>query len=429
MRCLITLLFLCSSLAAHAQSTLYGIIRDSSTREPIPYANILIKGTVTGTSSDESGSFKLKTDSLPVTLVITCIGYRTAEVRAEKAFSAITVYLSPSSSLLKEVVIGSSPLLCIQKDLSLMAADFEFYDNYLLVLAHKDFRSPSRLMLLDESGNNVSTLYVSSKLESLYRDCFGNVHVQTKDSAWQVFYDYEKLQLLFPTTMESMRANLYPCELFFGGRIFMSFHSFHNLRCQYYAAANGVNTQFHYACDTIGTTRIMTNYDIRYFLEKRRRGEGYNYSVFWMKKHLTELQADVDIYKTKDAMSIRPVNAPLFQHDNALWIFQFGDNVALRFNDKLNVDDSVRINFHNTRDWTGDILRDEVTDKLYTTFLWEGWLRICALNDQTFEIENEIILEETPFPTELKIRNGVAYFLFLDRKETSANRMLYRYRL
>lgn len=427
LRLLLLSLLLFSTLAS-AQLTVYGRILDSLTAQPVPFANVQVKGMVKGAVADENGAFKLTVDSLPVTLVVTCVGFRTTEVRIDKAYTLHTIRIAPAPRALKEVVISSQPLKCIQKDLSLMAADFQFYDNYLLVLAHRDIRSPSRLMLLDESGNNISTLYVSKEMSWLFRDCFGNVHVQTKDSSWQVYYDYTKLQLIHPTTVREMENYLFDCELFFAGRIFMRFHSFHSQRCTYMVGANGLHTRFHYACDTVGVQRIQTNYDLNYFLTKRKRGEGYNYSVRFMKNHLMELQAGVDI-QGKDASSLSTLNAPIVFHDSAVWIFQFEDNVALRFNEQLLVSDSVPLLFHHTRDWTGDLYRDEITDELYTTFLWDGWLRICRLNTETFVIENEIILAETPFPTELKIRNGVAYFLWLDRKEVSGNRMLYRYYL
>lgn len=426
LRCLILLLLLTCSCVTRAQVTLFGLVRDSVTHEVIPFANILVKGTVKGTSTDEQGSFRISADSVPVTLVVTCIGYRTTEFMVTKAHTANTILLAPVTRLLNEVVISSDAMKCLQKDRSLMAADFEFYDNYLLLLAHKDFRSPSRLMLLDENGNNISTLYVSSSMESLYRDCFGNVHVLSADSAWQVHYDYEKLQLVYPVSSVQLKQSVYPCVAMKGQSVFMQFTSFHGLRAEYFVGRGGFHQRFYYASDTAGVQFITSNYDLNYFLQKRRMGEGYQYPVRFIRKHLVQLQSEVILDPTQ-RMLISPINAPLLMHDNAAWIFQFPDSIALRFNDALQIVDSVKLDFHRHNNWTGDMFRDEITDQLYTTYLKEGILRICALNDVTFQIENEIVLDNVPYPASLQIRNGVAYFLFLNRKENSANRMLYRY--
>lgn len=430
----ITILIYGGSLGA--QVSIYGVVRDSSTKSILPFANIRIKGTTKGVTASENGSFKINADSVPLTLIVTFIGYRTREVDVQKPYSSINVFLAPSNKTLSEVVISSDPVRCIQDDRSLHASDFEFYDNYILLLAHKDQFSPSRLILSDESGKTVSTLLIDGiKAESLYRDCFGNVHLLSKDSAWQVYYDYVKLQLLYPITLTDLERNLYPCQLYHKGKVFMSFRTFHDQRNLYYVGIGGVNTRFFYCCDTIGTTRIVMNYDMRYFLNKRRRGEGYHYSVRFIKEHLTELQSGVAL-STADSLSLTKLNAPLVQHENQVWIFNFSSNLAYRFNEQLSVADSVNIGFRvknnsadprtNSKDWTGELLRDEVTDKLYSVYKQRSITSLALLNNNDFTVEKVSTIEDKPFPKELKVRNGVLYFLWLDSRNSHGNRKLYR---
>lgn len=433
---ILTTLLLISGCTLYAQVSIYGVVRDSTSKSILPFANVRIKGTTKGAAADANGSFKITADSIPVTLIVTFIGYKTREVAVNKAYSSVTVYLPSANSTLKEIVISSDPVKCIQEDRSLMAFDFEFYDNYILLLAHKDQLSPSRLILLDESGRTINTLLLESKnAESLYRDCFGNVHLLSKDSSWQVYYDYVKLQLLYPSTLRDLEQNLYPCQLYYQGKVFMSFHTFHDQRCLYYVGLGGVNSPFFYTSDTIGTTRIITNYDMRYFLDKRKRGEGYLYSVRFIKEHMAELQAGVSL-SSADSLSLTKLNAPIVQNRNQVWIFNFSSNRAYRFNEKLSVEDSVPIGFRsktnsinqftNPNDWTGQLLRDEVTDNLYTIYNRRSIATVVLLNNQDFSAENEYVLEDKPFPKEIKIRNGVLYFLWINRHDPNGNRMLYR---
>src|SRR5687767_6872356 len=59
----VLLLVVSSSLPVNAQSvTISGTVKDAETREPLPYANIVVEGTTTGTTTNESGYFEL---SLP----------------------------------------------------------------------------------------------------------------------------------------------------------------------------------------------------------------------------------------------------------------------------------------------------------------------------------------------------------------------------
>ena len=63
---------------AHSQ-TLSGKITDSETGEPLPGAQVFVKGTFVGTTTDVSGSYSLEVDG-SVTVVIAYIGYKTQEV-------------------------------------------------------------------------------------------------------------------------------------------------------------------------------------------------------------------------------------------------------------------------------------------------------------------------------------------------------------
>ena len=68
-------LFTLCTLVASSQTRLTGEVVDADNGEPLIGANILIKGTSTGTVTDFDGSFEMRVDNLPVTLEISYIGY------------------------------------------------------------------------------------------------------------------------------------------------------------------------------------------------------------------------------------------------------------------------------------------------------------------------------------------------------------------
>ena len=53
------LFLMLSSAVVVAQETITGTITEASTGNPLPGANIIIKGTTTGTTSDFDGNFSL----------------------------------------------------------------------------------------------------------------------------------------------------------------------------------------------------------------------------------------------------------------------------------------------------------------------------------------------------------------------------------
>ncbi|MDR8391058.1 TonB-dependent receptor [Aliifodinibius sp. S!AR15-10] len=57
-----------------------GQVIDASSDEPLPGVNVVLKGTTTGTSTDNEGNYELNVSSLQDTLVFSFIGYQTQEV-------------------------------------------------------------------------------------------------------------------------------------------------------------------------------------------------------------------------------------------------------------------------------------------------------------------------------------------------------------
>ena len=74
-----------SSSALYAESsllikTITGVVLDNATGDPIPGANIVVKGTKNGTSTDFEGNFSIKVADDTAILVVSYLGYKTKEV-------------------------------------------------------------------------------------------------------------------------------------------------------------------------------------------------------------------------------------------------------------------------------------------------------------------------------------------------------------
>ncbi|MBI3580433.1 MAG: carboxypeptidase-like regulatory domain-containing protein, partial [Ignavibacteriales bacterium] len=107
---LLCLLFV-SSLYAQ-QVKVSGVVRDGATNEPLPLANVLVKGTTTGTTSDESGNFLLVLSAGEYDVVISFIGYKseTRFLALTNSDVALVVKLLPADILLQEVMVYSTPV-------------------------------------------------------------------------------------------------------------------------------------------------------------------------------------------------------------------------------------------------------------------------------------------------------------------------------
>ncbi len=107
-RILILLILVVSPICVLARNAVYsGVVRDSVSREPVPYASVMLKSVGWGKLTDEKGRFKISVNdqrTINDTIHISAMGYtaRAVPVNGEKK---LEIYISPDGVRLNEVVV------------------------------------------------------------------------------------------------------------------------------------------------------------------------------------------------------------------------------------------------------------------------------------------------------------------------------------
>jgi hypothetical protein len=108
------LLAFCLQLTLPAQTTVRGRVVDGSTFEPVAFANVIFRGTVTGTKTSFDGSFVLSGNTASDSITVSFIGYesRTLAIRTGTD-QHVEVILQPALYSLQEVTVkpGENPAL------------------------------------------------------------------------------------------------------------------------------------------------------------------------------------------------------------------------------------------------------------------------------------------------------------------------------
>jgi hypothetical protein len=103
--CLITALF---SLQALAQTvTISGTVRNSTSKEGVPAVSVVVKGSSSGTYTDDKGNFSIST-KLPATLVFSSVGFEAKEVNVTDGSALVEVDFVSVSTLGQEVVVAAN---------------------------------------------------------------------------------------------------------------------------------------------------------------------------------------------------------------------------------------------------------------------------------------------------------------------------------
>lgn len=85
---------------------LSGMVRDSLTLEPLPFASVTVPGNATGTLTNDQGIFELTVADTASSILANCLGYEKKTVKIKKGnVNLYDILLSPSTTELKEVVV------------------------------------------------------------------------------------------------------------------------------------------------------------------------------------------------------------------------------------------------------------------------------------------------------------------------------------
>ena len=98
------------SFTAIAQSvTITGTVKNSDSKETVPAVSVTIKGTSSGTYTDDKGVFSITASGkLPVTLVFSSIGFEAKEVSVDNVGAPLEIDFVQTSTLGQEVVMAAN---------------------------------------------------------------------------------------------------------------------------------------------------------------------------------------------------------------------------------------------------------------------------------------------------------------------------------
>lgn len=215
--------FLCLCLLGLAHltwsqtSNLSGIVLDAETRQPLVGASIVIEGTRTGTTTDQSGFFELNSSNFPLTINFSYLGYESQSRRiASLTGDSITVYLRPTSTILEAITITASPEVTPVTDPELYSVvDFILVKNALLTLEYHGSFKAYRITTFDLAGvpRHVTVLEGLPPVEALYASANDNAFLITEKKAYQlkvgeeqVFIEQEDERAVFETYIRTCKA-------------------------------------------------------------------------------------------------------------------------------------------------------------------------------------------------------------------------------
>jgi len=97
---------------------------------------------------------------------------------------------------------------------------------------------------------------------------------------------------------------------------------------------------------------------------------------------------------------------------DSIFIFDFSNDKLVSFDSKLQLVDSVKIDFQNDRNWEKDILQDKKTEEIYAMFEKNGIYSTGKIITSSGKVSNRFKACKYSFPKALIIYNGNTYSIY-----------------
>ena len=424
---LIFLIFTLHSIAQKNAIELSGLIVNAADQQALENVNISIQGILNrGAITDEQGRFLIKADSLPLTLIISIIGFETRKVLVEKE-EEIFIQMIANSTELPQVIISAARKVDTVYHKPYNVVDYVFKEDYLILLVYKNVFEKYELVLLDETEQYVAHCSLKEYNPiGLFKSCLQLVYVTTNFGVYAINFDEASIELGSWVDEEKYETIIEPCILSFDSLLFYQRHLYQGQALSYYAFKNTAERT-----DSLTFLPLLEDEDnIVRLIEET--GNRLPWSGDFWDENVTEslriVREQPYFLKGGFRMFFPKLYAPIIKKDSTICLFNHLSSAIQYFDIKGNKLREVPINYHKMRRWKEYILYDEFTERVYTAFHTRWGEYICQIDMETGTLSEAIPLE-LDFIEKVSIRDGVLYFLHRNPYQGIRNRMIQKVRL
>jgi hypothetical protein len=431
--CLFNLALITEDAAAQRRFRFfYGKVIDKVTKQPIGNVNFSVRNSAVGTVSDSKGEYSFYLDTIPSILTVSHVGYETKKIILDTAAYKMTLYLVPAVTQLKEVIISATPQETIFRDEHYAVLDYEIDSGNIYLLVYRNRFSKSELICRTPGGDTIATSgLLPFTPVSLVRDCLGYLHVLSRDSAYQVYRKELVIRLIHPVTVKKYDEVLSDCIASTSEHLYFKRMTDNGLGTEFYTINRKNNSKKWIAQvrDEKKAKMLLRNVEDAWMLMNPSQPDQTAQKMSESKDVIkASRNATVDWYWVRKII-YPPIKSFLYRIGEFICIFNT-PNKQMQFYDLAgNYSYKIELKTDHAGEgrWTNDILIDDVTLKVFTTYLKNGILNLYEIDLNTGQL-TKILSTSHFFPQKLMISGNYLYYLY-DDPISPDNKMLFRQRM
>jgi hypothetical protein len=420
------LLFIISNFSGISQDVrINGIIIDKQTSKPIEDVYVAWeKGQMILTGSD--GAFSINISKFPTKLTFSHLSYGLTEISlSEKPEDPFYVRLDPEPSKIGEIQISGERLRILTQHNDYSIIDFEFDKNYMWMLGYVDNQvNKQRLFLANPYGDTICTIKVR-RAEKLFRDAFENVHLLTRDSAFQLLSQGDSIAFLYSTPRNLFDQTMQGILCGFNNKLVYKDYNPRNFYMRLYYLCEKDHYQHHITIltDTVGQMS-----------EKQDSKRDAIMTSKEMKNMWRTLRSGYKPGSKIAAMVLPPVLMNLFTYNDSLFVLNYFKDSLLCYSPDGKFVRAALVDFHKEKRLTGidykelEFVTDPISNKIYVTERRIAGWALHPFDTMTGKLLPEILLPDFAGMTGIRAYNEAIYFLYHEKLFPYFTR-LYRYQL
>ena len=353
------------------------------------------------------------------------------------------VTMEEKTHILPEVTIVENAPQLAYKNKDVWVLDYSVNEKGIMAVTTDG--KESQLLHLGFEQDTISIKKIDKKLDNLFReilyqDLFGNTHLYSLDSAFQIYSEKDKLELLYGVTLEKHKStfgNLYALT----DSIVVTRKEFYSGQEIVYFMTNRNNGKTEVLCDVYGSSREMAkNWSIDNI--RLKRVTAYDNEITAnlpnYERPMERDDFEADIIKR---LMLQEIYVPLLNVDNKIYIFDFQKDYVYKYDEQGEYLGKKEISFHlkskyARRDapgnpWDKKLIYDKARKECYAQFTSDGTVTLKKIDLESGNVIATYVLDDHYFPENIQVYDGVVYYQFIDNRMTFGKdcRSLYKMKL
>lgn len=361
------------------------------------------------------------------------------------------VVLNAKTNILPEAeIVENAPHLAYSNK-QVWVSDYKITDRGMYLIL--DSNTEHSLIFLSHEQDTLARAKISKKYDYLYEDAFGNIHLLSKDTAYQTYYDGEKLNMLYPVDIQTFKQKLMPVQVITDSLLVLQRYA-SMWQEILYISVNRNNKETKVLADCYGPTREWGRTYYRDMVKDgvidavQKDNPLFPNIMEMLGIEQTNTFGDdaientyVDFESSQRARyRLQPIFSPITFFNDTIYVFDLEKDKLIKFTENGTFVKDIDISFHRTtyrknsrigNNWDKNIIIDKALGKCYAQFTKDGHVTLKEIDLQTGTTKNTIELNHHVFPENIQIHNGIVYYKFIDVRQTVGRdcRSLYKMQL